>query len=156
MDDVGLENAVSGEGAGIAWKRDSGDAELLGHRDGVQPAGTAEGEQGEVARIEPLLEEAETDRRGEVGIGDGEQPGGGRLDCEAERRGDAAGDGVARRGEIERHGAAEEIIGIQPAEHQIGIGYRRLTAAMAIADRAWPRAGDRKSTRLNSSHSSIS
>src|SRR3954466_9869416 len=103
-----MEYARGGERAGVAREDDARDAELLCHGDGVQPAGAAEGEQGEVARIEALLEEAEADRRGGGGMGGGEGPGGGRFERQAERRGDARGDGVARRREVERHGAAEE------------------------------------------------
>ena len=42
---------------------------------------------------------------------------------------------------IELHGAAEEIVRVEPAEHHIGVGDGRLGAAAAIADR--PRIGAR-------------
>ena len=41
---------------------------------------------------------------------------------------------------VEPHLAAEEISGIEPAQHQIGVGHRRLGAAAAVAGRAGHRA----------------
>ena len=42
----------------------------------------------------------------------------------------------SRAVEIEPHLAAEEAVGAEPAEHQIGVGDGRLGAAEAVADRA--------------------
>ena len=43
--------------------------------------------------------------------------------------------------EIELHLAAEEAVGAEPAEHQVGVGDGRLGAAEAVADRPRRRAG---------------
>ena len=59
----------------------------------------------------------------------------------AERLGDAFCDRRARGLGIEREFAAEEALGIEPAEHEIGVGDGRLGAAAAVADRPRRRAG---------------
>ena len=46
-----------------------------------------------------------------------------------------------RRVEIELHLAAEEAVGAEAAEHQVGVGDGRLGAAEAVADRARRGAG---------------
>ena len=54
------------------------------------------------------------------------------------------GDAVDRRlarGAVELARAAEEIVGVEIAEQQVGVGDRRLRAAMAVAGRARDRAG---------------
>src|SRR5947207_5936217 len=68
---------------------------------------------------------------------------------------------VGRGRTIQPMRAAEKIIGIEIAPHEVGIGDGDARAAAAIADRS--RIGaralgaeDRKSTRLNSSHTVIS
>ena len=43
--------------------------------------------------------------------------------------------------DVERHLAAEEAVGAEPAEHQVGVGHGRLRAAAAVAGRAGHRAG---------------
>ena len=48
---------------------------------------------------------------------------------------------LLRRVEIELHLAAEEAVGAEPAEHQVGVGDGRLGAAQAVADRAGRGAG---------------
>ena len=42
---------------------------------------------------------------------------------------------------IEARAAAEEVVGIEEAEHEVGVGHRRFDAAAAIAGRARLRAG---------------
>ena len=56
----------------------------------------------------------------------------------------AAGDlghRLARRPRVEGHVAAEEVVGVEDAEQQIGVGDRRLGAALAVAGRARVGAG---------------
>ena len=48
---------------------------------------------------------------------------------------------ASRRRDVERHAAAEEEAGIVVAEHQVGVGDRRLRAAPAVAGRAGIGAG---------------
>ena len=57
-----------------------------------------------------------------------------------ERLRDLLGQRLLRGSEIERHLAAEEAVGAEPAEDEIGVGDGRLGAAEAVADRAGRRA----------------
>ena len=50
-------------------------------------------------------------------------------------------DGAPRGSGVEPHRAAEKIFGIEPAEHEIGVGHGRLGAAPAIGGRARVGAG---------------
>ena len=50
-------------------------------------------------------------------------------------------DGRVRRRRVELHRAAEEEIGVDAAEHDIGVGRSRRGAAAAVAGRARHRAG---------------
>ena len=49
--------------------------------------------------------------------------------------------GARHGGQIKRHFATQEIGGIKPAQHQIGIGDGGLNTAAPVADRAWLGAG---------------
>ena len=61
----------------------------------------------------------------------------GRLGrIEPQRRRDALGHLALAAREVELEFAAQEVVGIEPAEHQIGVGHRRLLAAAAIGHRA--------------------
>ncbi len=62
------------------------------------------------------------------------------LDADAERIGAFLLESLQRLRDIELHLAAEEIVGIEPAENRIAIGDRRLRTAAAKADGAWDRA----------------
>ena len=53
--------------------------------------------------------------------------------CAERRRGERPPPG---RGAIELHVAAEKIVGIEIAEHEIRIGHRRLVAAAAVGGTA--------------------
>ncbi len=60
---------------------------------------------------------------------------------EPERSADVALDRVGCGLRVEPHGAAVEIVGVDVAEHDVGIRDGRLLAAAAIADGAWIGAG---------------
>ena len=60
---------------------------------------------------------------------------------QAERLCDVLGDRAPRGGFVELHLAAEEALGGEPAEHQVGVGDRRPRAAEAVAGRAGIGAG---------------
>ena len=94
------------------------DAELVGDRDGMQSAGTAEGQKAERARIETLLEQAEPNRRGEACIGQGEDALGGALRVEPERARDMRLDRRPRALDIElqarRRGRIRHRAGLAP------------------------------------------
>ena len=98
----------------------------------MQRAGAAEGDQREVARVEALLHRLGADGVRHVGVDDGEHALGSLVLVDAERLGEVRERlvGALRH---KRHLAAEEVVRIQPAEHEVGIGYRRRTAAPAVA-----------------------
>ena len=62
-------------------------------------------------------------------------PSAAAVALEAQRLRDPLAERALRRREIEPHLAAEETIGAEPAEHEIGVGDGRLGAAVAVADR---------------------
>ena len=78
---VAVEDAIGGERAGLAREDHLADAHLGGDIGGMQPAGAAEGQQREIARVEPLLEQREPHRRAEIGIGDRQHALRRRLDA---------------------------------------------------------------------------
>ena len=70
-----------------------------------------------------------------LGGGDAEDAVGRLDEIEAERLRDLVVERALGRFDVERHLAAEEAVGAEPAEHQVGIGDGRLGAAEAVADR---------------------
>mgnify|MGYP002074720603 CR=1 FL=1 len=70
--EVREQDSMGRECTGFAREGDLRHALLPRHPGRVQPARATEGEQAEVARVEPLLEQRQPDRRAEVGVGDGE------------------------------------------------------------------------------------
>ena len=117
-----------------------GDAEHGRDLDAVQRPGAAERDQREFARIDALLHGTRADRIGHVAVDDGEHAFGGLVLAHAERVSecfDRAMGGVF----VELHAAAEEIVLVEPAEHQIGVGHGRLGAAASIRGGAGHRAG---------------
>ena len=62
------------------------------------------------------------------------------LETETQPFGQTA-DGVPRRLGVELHGAAEEAVGIEAAQHHIRVGHRRLRSAPAVACRSWHGTG---------------
>jgi hypothetical protein len=101
----------------------------------VQRSGTAECDERKAAWVEAFLHGARADRVRHVGIDDREDALGRFLETEAKPLGQTAG-GAPRCHRIEPHRAAQKIIGIQPAEHEIGIGHRGLGAASSIGGRS--------------------
>jgi hypothetical protein len=72
-------------------------AEFAGDLDGVQGTGAAKGEQGEIARIVPLLDRHQADRVRKLIGGDGQDRRRGRGRIQAERRADLFVDGGGDR-----------------------------------------------------------
>ena len=118
---------------------DLGHVEHGRHLGAVQRPGAAEGNQREVARVQPLLHRLGADRVRHVGIDDGEHPLGGLVPVDTERLGET-GDRLVGAFGRQRHLAAEEVVRVEPAEHEVGVGYRRRAAAAAVAGRAGLRA----------------
>ena len=69
-------------------------------------------------------------------------PSAASVDVEAQRLGDPLAHRALRRpSRSSVHLAAEEAVGAEPAEHQVGVGDGRLGAAAAVAGRTGHRAG---------------
>ena len=136
VDDIRLQNAARGQGAGIDREDDAADRKFLRDRTGMDRAGATEAQQREIARIEPLFEQAHADRGGQIGIGDAENAGRRGIRPEPERHGDMSVDGPARGQVVEPHLATEEMRAVEAAERKVGIRHRRFGAALAVADGA--------------------
>ena len=133
--DVGHHQPDRGEHTGPLRHQDRGNADLLGQRRGVHGAGAAEGDQGQIARIEALLGRADPHGAFHVGVGDADDPRRRRLGRQPERRADPLHERPPRGIEIHPHLAAQEAIRMEPAEHQVGVGHGRLVAAAPIGGR---------------------
>ena len=94
--EVGDDAAERVGDAGAGGDEDAGDAELAGERAGVQRAGAAEGEEGEVARVGAEGERDHADGVRHLGVGDAEDGLGGGLGVEAEGAGDRCRSGRRR------------------------------------------------------------
>ena len=113
----------------------------LGERHRMQRSGAAEPHQREVARIDALGHRIGVDRQRHVVVDDPEDAERGRLERQAERPGDVLADRFVRQRRVDRQVAAEEMLGIHAPEHHLGVGDRRLVAALGIAGGAGHRAG---------------
>ena len=136
---VGEDEAEGRELAGVVGddaRRDAGVVHQVGR---VQRAGAAEGQQREVARVEAALDQHRAERAHHVVVGDlhdGER----RLLRGAPKGLGDARDRLLRRCHVEGHLAAEEVLGVDAAEQQVGVGDRRALAAGAVAGGAGVRA----------------
>ena len=124
----------------------SGMPSIVGDLRAMQRAGAAEGDQRVVARIDALLDGARADGVGHVGVDHGEHALG-RL-AVGRGRARAASSPITRRGGdlVERHAAAQEVLAVEPAQHDIGVGHRRRVAAAAVGGGAGHGAGQRGPT----------
>ena len=137
--DVGDVEPEGGQIAGVGRHHRGNDSEKIGDLRREQPARAAEGDHRVIARVEAARGGDAPDAVHLVGRGDLQHAGGGFLGRDFEL---AAELFVGRPGRIgvELQPAADQRLR-QPAEHQPGVGHRRLGAAAAIADR--PRVGAR-------------
>ncbi len=138
---VGEQHAEGGEHARRKRHDHLAHADLARDLDRVQRAGAAIGEQHEIAGVEAALGGDALDRIGHRGRGDAQDAFGGLHRSHAERIADLALQRALGGRNVEPHLAAEETFGAEPAEHQIGVGHRRLGAAKPVAGR--PRRGAR-------------
>ena len=130
--DVGGHRPLGAEGAGRRRHDHPRDVELLGQEARLDGAGAAEGDQGEVARVEAVAGQHVGERRVHVGGGDLDDRLGRGVDVEAE--------GLAERPQcrrrpvrVEAQPAADEVLRVQEAAHQEGVGESGLGAAAAVA-----------------------
>ena len=111
----------------------------------MQRTAAAVAEQREIARIVAARDRDLLDNRRHSQIGDRQNAFGGADGgvgtVVAERFGDPRNHRLARERGVELHFAAEEILGVQPAEQEVGIGHRRLRAAAGIPCGTRHRAG---------------
>ena len=89
--------------------------------------------------VEAALDQHRAERAHHVVVGDLHDGQCRLLGGAAERPGDAR-DRLLRRLQIQGHFAAEEVLGVDPAEQQVRIGHGRSLASAAVARRAWVRA----------------
>ena len=111
------------------------DAELARQRGRMQRPGAAESEQGEVARIVAARQARPCGSRRPScrwRRGRSRPPRRSRRGRAARRRGRAA---PPHRVHRDRVLDGEQPLGVEPAEHQVGVGDRRPRAAAAVADR---------------------
>ena len=123
------------------WDNDLADAELSGDVCGVHGPRTAESEHHEIPGIQALGSGNRTDRIRHLCIGDAQNAERGSVGGKLERFGEFGVDCLLGTGQVQLHGAAKEIVGIDPAEHDVGVGHGRFTTTLPIADRARLGAG---------------
>jgi hypothetical protein len=101
----------------------------------------AERKQHEIARVVPARERNHADRAGHAIVGDA-QDRRGHLDAvQPERPAELLGKDRLDPAHIGGPGNSEQAPGVEPAEHEVRIGDRRLGAAASVADRSGMRAG---------------
>ncbi len=138
--EIGDQQAERRQRAGVTGHQHLSDTELARHHRGVDAAAAAEGDQAEVARIDAALDGDELDRLGHLRDQDAKDPEGGLHLAETGAPAQRLQNGVRPPG-IQRHRAAGEVVRVQVAEHDRGVGRRRLLAAAAVAGGAGHRAG---------------
>ena len=122
--------------AGRARDDDLGDAQFACNHRGVQGAGAAIGDEGEIGGIEAALGSDPAHHVGHLGGGDAQDAVGRRRQIEAERRGDARFERAPCAFDLELDLAAEKSVGAEAPEDEVGIGDGGLGAAEPVADRA--------------------
>ena len=139
--EIGLEEADRRGDAG----RDRDDhvprRDRFRQRHAMQRARAAERHDREVARVEAAGNRVRADRQRHVVVDDLEDPERGIGHAEAERLRHLLLDRLARQVRVELQVAAERQVGVEAAEHDLGVGHGRLLAAAAVAGRPGLRAG---------------
>ena len=148
MHDVGAQQPERGERARPRRHQDAPHAELLRDRGGVHGAGAAERQQREGREIDAALGREHAHLVGHAHVDDA-------LDADGGRRARPSSSGSAtcscsaavRRRDVERLRAAEEVVGIEIAADDVGVGDGRPRAAAAVAGRAGIGAGALRARR---------
>ena len=115
------------------------DAQLGGDGRGVQRPGAAEGDEHEVARIDPALDGQQADRVGHVLVGEVDDGARRRFPVQSQRPRQRV-DHRRRTLGVQPQLSAKEEPGVEPAEHQVGVGHGGGVAAGAVAAGTWPGA----------------
>ena len=130
--------------------------ERPGHLAGEQWTIATEGEQRERARVSPPLARHGPDRPDHVGRRDTEGAVGCLLDGQPKRIGDLGLESVARLLGLDGQRTADQVLLVEIAENDIGIGDGDRLAALGVADGARNRAGrlraDLKGTAFIETH----
>ena len=130
--DIGHHQSDGGEHPRLLRHQYGRNAGGAGEGRRVQRSGAPECDEGDVAGVESLLRGADPDRALHVRIGDADDSGRRLLEAQAERRPDPVHDCAPGGFEVELHLAAEESIGVQPAQHDVRVGNGRLGSAAPI------------------------
>ena len=138
---VGHQHAEGGEVTGHAGHDQRRDVQFARDFGRVQPAGAAESEEGEVARIVAARNRDAAHRERHLRDRDLDDAERGFIDGDAERLGDLLADALARCLHVERHLAAEKTFGDHASERDVGIGDGRFRAALTVGDRTGMTAG---------------
>jgi hypothetical protein len=100
-----------------------------------------EGEQHEVAGIAPALQRHEADGARHLVVGHAHDGGSGRHRVQVQVRADLLVEDLADVIETRAAGHAEQRVGVEPAQHEVRVGDRRLLATAAVGDRSRLGAG---------------
>jgi hypothetical protein len=132
---IGRQHPPGRERRGRRRHDHAGNPELARDRHGVERPAAAVGDQRVVARVEAALGGDAAHRERHLHVGQPDDAGRRGRTPEPERRADLLVDGPGGARQIERHRAPEEAGGVDPAEHEIGVGDGRLGAAPRVTDR---------------------
>ena len=133
---VGEQHAERAQDGGEARHDHRRDPELLRDRPRVHRPGPAGDDERQLARVVAALERDVLRPGGHHQVDHLGHRGGRLDDVEPERPGHPALDGLAGEIGTQGHAAAEEVLGVDVSEHQVGVGAGRLRTAAAVGGRA--------------------
>ena len=135
------EEAEGGDGPGPEGQEDVGDFQDLANLPGVNGPGSAEGEEWVGAEVLAALDTVDPGRRRHILVHDAVDSPRGLRQIQPQRGGDALGDSAAGGLHVEAHEAAEEEVGIEIPEQEVGVGHRGLASPQGVARRPGVGAG---------------
>src|SRR6516165_5140104 len=100
-------------------------------------AGAAKGDQRKLARVMAALDRDDAKGLGHIAVDDLDDRRGSFGHSQSKRIGHPLADRRLRCREIDRERAAQQGFAIEVAEHDIGIGDRRLAATESVRSRTW-------------------
>ena len=113
--------------------------EDAGHAEGVHGPGAPEGEDREALDVLAALDRVDARGARHALVGQLVDAPGRLHGAETERPPDPLGDRVPSGVPVEPHLAAEEEVGVEIPQHEVGVGHGRLRAAEAVRHRPGPR-----------------